>query len=272
MSFSEEGFLHQQSPAKRAFVDEEKEDNFFPRTPASRASLEKEEEDDSSFVRSPPSSPHAATMEGMQTFFPKTPASRASLEEDDDDDSSFVGSPPSSPRAATMEDVETSPRLEIHDLGNQWFALSLGNPAPWRGIPLGYCATRHGEKKKNGMWIRLTVRYGLQSPHYVLESFDGTETTTLPSASASDGRCALDFLSSIGALDDIHRTRNWLNCFGLPIKDVEQASYCAHQREQEDACLAIAEDPKTVLGKHSKLLWLPPSPKATGVAKRRKLN
>ena len=181
---------------------------------------------------------------------------QVSDEDDEDDDSSYHGSPPSIQKPLRKRRFETT--LVIHNTGNVWHGMRLdGGRLDWRDpngttkgyLPLGYSATRYfGD---DGAWVRLTIDKNIITggPEFVFDLHDGSQYKE----SVNEAKGIYDFLRNLGLLE---AHSNWMTCFELPIRDVEQAPFCAHQRQMEDACLAVGENPRDVLAKHGKLLWL----------------
>lgn len=183
----------------------------------------------------------------------------SSSDEDEEDDSSYQGSPPSTPRPLRKRRLETT--LVIHNTGNVWHSMRQdGGRLDWRDpngttkgyLPLGYSATRYFDNA----WVRLTIDKNIITggPEFVFDLHDGSQYKE----SVNEAKGIYDFLRNLGLLE---AHSNWMTCFELPIRDVEQAPFCVHQRQMEDACLAVGEDPRVILAKHNKLLWLSqPSP------------
>jgi hypothetical protein len=116
-------------------------------------------------------------------------------------------------------------------------------------LPLGYSATRHADDDYN-TWVRLTIDKNIITggPELVYDVHDGSQYKD----SVHEARTTYDFLRNLGLLEAYS---NWMTCFELPIRDTEQGPFCAHLRQMEDACLAVGENPRTMLAKHGKLLW-----------------
>lgn len=180
----------------------------------------------------------------------------ASLDEEkEEDDSSYHGSPPSTPTPLRKRDPETL--LVVHNTGNVWHGMRLdGGRLGWRDfngtkgyLPLGYSATRYFDDET---WVKLTIDKNTITggPELVFDVHDGSQYKE----SVYEARGTYDFLRNLGLLEAYS---NWMTCFELPVRDAEHGPFCAHQRQMEDACLAVGENPRIMLAKHGKLLWIP---------------
>lgn len=191
--------------------------------------------------------------------------------EEEEDDSSYQGSPPSSPwLSSPPPERSRTTRLEVHNRGNVWYGMRhWGGKLGWRDpngtkgfLPLGYCATRYVDGDDE--WIRLTIDVSTVTgePEFVFDLHDGVQ---MRETVREAGR-VYRFLRDSGLLDQASKTHSWMTCFELPLGDISQAPFCAHQRQMEDACLAVGEEPRELLAKHGKLLWLSPPETAPRVA------